>query len=319
MYRLNKKKIALYIGKILMVLSIIFIAHKLYQYNLDLDRLADWKIWIGIVLLVMLHGANIFIFATSCYTIAVNLYSQKKISLPKVMRVYCKSSLYKYIPSNIMHFVGRNQLAIDENVPHSDIILATITEIACLIMAAVIITLLCGINQFKLYAQTMGADPFKKALPVICICIISFLAAAALLISFRHKLRGYISRYQAAFTCGGAKKIVKILMLCVVRLTINAVIFMLCLNLLSHGLPANMYMQVVSLFIVSWVIGFLMPGAPGGLGIREAVMCFFLSGIIGQENILYATLVYRVICILGDIISYFYSLLLPGLFFKRQG
>lgn len=311
---MDKKKTINYIGKFLMVLSIIFIVYKLYRYDLDLSRLADWRIGGGIILLILLHGANIFLLATYSYTVAVNLYSKKKIFLPKVMHVYCKANLYKYIPGNIMHFVGRNQLALDENVPHTDIILATVTEMVLLIFAAVVITLSSGISSLQLYLNSMKVDAAGNIATVVILGAICVLIAGSVLVIFRHKLWSYLSQYQEVFTGRGIQKCAVVLAICIVRLLVNAVIFMTCLHLLCEGIPVNMYTQILSLFVISWVIGFLTPGAPGGLGVREAVMCFFLGGIVGQDSILYAALVYRVICILGDMTSYLYALLLADFF-----
>ena len=70
----------------------------------------------------------------------------------------------------------------------------------------------------------------------------------------------------------------------------------------------------LSILVGTWAIGYLMgyvmPGAPGGIGIRELVLCFLLQTIINQDAVLLATVLLRVANIFGEIIAFLVALVL---------
>jgi uncharacterized membrane protein YbhN (UPF0104 family) len=73
------------------------------------------------------------------------------------------------------------------------------------------------------------------------------------------------------------------------------------LYLFGQPLTFILIKQIACIFFMSWLIGFLTPGASGGLGIREAIMIVFLGSIINSEILISSTIFYRLICIAGDI------------------
>ena len=84
------------------------------------------------------------------------------------------------------------------------------------------------------------------------------------------------------------------------RLITNALLYIICLCILGQPFTASLFFQVGGLFILSWSIGFLTPGAPGGLGVREAIMLMFLNDVLSQNLLLTSAILYRIICIIGD-------------------
>ena len=61
---------------------------------------------------------------------------------------------------------------------------------------------------------------------------------------------------------------------------------------------------VTGVMLVALVVGFLTPGSPGGIGIREAVSLFLLNGMIEEPVILSGIVIMRVLSIIGDIVSF---------------
>ena len=54
-------------------------------------------------------------------------------------------------------------------------------------------------------------------------------------------------------------------------------------------------------YLFGWAAGCVIPGAPGGIGVREAVTVVILSASFDQKIILEAILLYRFVNVLGDI------------------
>jgi uncharacterized membrane protein YbhN (UPF0104 family) len=52
-----------------------------------------------------------------------------------------------------------------------------------------------------------------------------------------------------------------------------------------------------------------VPGAPGGLGVREAALVTLLGATLGQSTVLLAAVMFRIITTLGDGLFFFLSAL----------
>jgi glycosyltransferase 2 family protein len=53
--------------------------------------------------------------------------------------------------------------------------------------------------------------------------------------------------------------------------------------------------------IAAWLIGLVTPGAPAGLGVREAVMLLILGVWVPQADLVLAVLLARLVNIAGDV------------------
>jgi uncharacterized membrane protein YbhN (UPF0104 family) len=47
-----------------------------------------------------------------------------------------------------------------------------------------------------------------------------------------------------------------------------------------------------------------MPGAPAGIGVRETMMVMFLGDIVSSDILLLSAVVFRIICIVGDVMAF---------------
>src|SRR3546814_9620714 len=75
----------------------------------------------------------------------------------------------------------------------------------------------------------------------------------------------------------------------------------LCILARSADMPDSLYLYLItSAFALSWVLGFLAPGAPAGLGAREGIMLLLLHGSAPAEALLIFVLLARVVTVLGD-------------------
>ena len=53
---------------------------------------------------------------------------------------------------------------------------------------------------------------------------------------------------------------------------------------------------------ICWLGGFLVVGAPGGLGVREALFLGILGPLVGEAPALVSALTFRVATTLGDVV-----------------
>ena len=57
-------------------------------------------------------------------------------------------------------------------------------------------------------------------------------------------------------------------------------------------------------YVLAWVAGFLTPGVPAGLGVREVVLLFLFRGMVHEADLLLAVVMSRVVTIAGDVLFF---------------
>ncbi len=294
------KKIAKIAGNLLMICAVAFLIKKVVDMDADLSQLLSPEIMgaFGInlavqTLLVVVGCIPWMVFAQSL--------SGKKIPFSSAMPVYTKSNVYKYLPGNVFQYVGRNKLAFDMNISHIDVACATILDILfCVFWTGVISVVLLGSRIAGLLEKYGG-----KILIIGAAGVISAAAAVIFVrIRFRNKLKEYLSRYSKAFEKENRKSLMAGIFYYLVSNIVSAAMYFVCL-LLVMGNSASMaeLMALTGAFMFAWIIGFVTPGAPGGIGIRESVM-IFVCGKAYQERIILFVLVTRLASIAADLAAF---------------
>ena len=77
--------------------------------------------------------------------------------------------------------------------------------------------------------------------------------------------------------------------------------FFVCLNTFYTSNTLNIIFLLV-IFSLSWSIGLVVPAAPGGVGVFEACLLFFIGRNIPQNTILVSLIYFRVISTLADLL-----------------
>ncbi len=68
--------------------------------------------------------------------------------------------------------------------------------------------------------------------------------------------------------------------------------------------PAREAALMVGSVATAWTLGFVTPGAPSGLGVREALLVSMLSPTVGAPNATGLALCFRAVTTLGDLIGF---------------
>ena len=80
--------------------------------------------------------------------------------------------------------------------------------------------------------------------------------------------------------------------------------FLCCMNAFSIG-SLTARGELISSFSLAWVIGLIVPAAPGGLGVFESVVLFNLGSQLPDAPLLASLLCYRLISTIADILAAF--------------
>jgi len=269
MQKFDAKKAVSLIGTALMVVSLILIARRLAEIETDISALASPRVFIPLLMVAVLEGAVIILGAVNYRGILSDI-SGISVKLPFLTKIYTAANLYKYIPGGIMYIVGRNRLAVEiKELSHAKVALATLAEGVISITAG-----LCIAVAFR----RAYALPVWAVLPVLAV-------GAAVYICWR---RGF-----------PLEKLPKRFALSFFIVTLRGASFMFVLAILGYS--ANI--TAAGLYIVAWLAGYLTPGAPGGMGIREVALLTFLGTAYNEGVILSAIVTHRILQILGDLIA----------------
>lgn len=208
------------------------------------------------------------------------------LGLVQALAIYARTQVYKYLPGNVFHMVGRYAEARSAGASHAALGIAQIVELGLMFTAGgtvgAVLALPLLLDQLRLH----GFETWL--LPVIVIACSAIAMALFAIVARRlnvPRLAGrVVARGMLAF-------------LLYLLFTFGSGALAMALAASLGGLAASP--QIIGITAAAWLVGFLVPGSPGGLGVRDAMLIAGLTaaGIPGATAI---ALGHRVIATLGD-------------------
>ncbi|MEH2260510.1 lysylphosphatidylglycerol synthase domain-containing protein [Nostoc sp.] len=224
------------------------------------------------------------------------------VSSPQFIQVYLKTNIAKYLPGNIWHHYGRIVAAKNANIPTAVATLSVLLEPLLMLAAALIIIVLCS-------------SQFAAANTTLVIQILQFLSLAVVLsaihpwflnpvIRFLYKLKAKKSAATTQATVPFSVKSYPLRPLLgeVGFMGLRATGFILTMFALG-SLNANQIPLLLGAFSCAWLLGFVIPGAPGGLGVFEATAYELLRHHFPAALVFSAIALYRLISILAETVG----------------
>jgi len=303
------KKLVSYAGSVLMVASLGFIGRRIFLTHGDVDFsvFTDPIILVALISVALLEGAGI-IMASFNYRAMVAHVSGIRVKTTLSIIVYTMSNIYKYIPGGVMYVLGRNKMAVDtQDLSHAKVAVATVLEGATIAIAAVTIAVAFSFEHSIYYIRRI------ENLAVVGIVILLLIwVAVPIVYRFRHKIS---KQWQDIKNNSGDLRLsVLLVRLCVafVLMFLWAFTFLATLMLLGQPMTLGLGITVMGLYMLSWVAGFLTPGAPSGLGVREMVLLMFMGGTLNEGILISAMVMHRMLTLFGDLSAYGMALLYAG-------
>ncbi|MFP3153709.1 hypothetical protein LQZ18_04630 [Lachnospiraceae bacterium ZAX-1] len=306
---MNKKNIVKWIGRILMVLAFALIVKKIYGYKDSLVRSLDGKIIVIMIGSAILYALLIYTLPM-IYKVLLQITTGKKFTHTKIAAIYCKSALYKYLPGNVMQYVGRNQLAVTDNLSHFDVATATLLDISTTVVACLLGTVLFSIHYAMEYLQKTSVNLRLVVQIVGILCILFILAFFVLYKYKKNTLKKYFEKYKHFVSLKNVRTYVILVLYNLVVFVLFGILFLWILASVGGHLGYSHWPVAIGLYCFSYLLGYITPGVPGGIGIREAVLGYFFAGWLDEGLIITGALIYRIMTIIGDILAYFISVMM---------
>lgn len=211
--------------------------------------------------------------------------------------VYLKTNIAKYIPGNIWHFYGRivaaKEVGISPEIATVSVLLEPLLMAAAALIVALIGFQFIGWHKSSfLIWQILGLVIVLIAVhPRILNPVIQKLGKA------KKKSTGTVNLETSALTVKSYPLVPLIGEMCFVGL--RGVGFLLTLLALSPIDPIQISLLFTA-FSLAWVLGLIVPGAPGGMGVFEATALTILGSTFSPALMLATVALYRMISILAE-------------------
>lgn len=299
------KNVGKIFGKIISILSIVFIVYAIYKLGFDFGSITDWPVFLGVSAICAIVKCITVYLTGSAWADWLRFFAKGKIDTKGAMNAYLKANIGKYLPGNVMHYVERNLFATDLGISQKKLAFGTILEVAGLVGVALIVSVIVSANQLVETIRYIFSDEYKNMLAIAIVLVI--LVICIVFFIFRKKLSSMISEYTVS---DFVKTVFIVLIKYALSLIALGAIMVILYAYMGGELDWNNASLIVSGYIIAWVLGFIIPGAPGGIGIRELVITILLGPVVGTETVLSLSVIHRLITIVGDFLAYFTRVIL---------
>ncbi len=187
------------------------------------------------------------------------------------------SQISKYLPGNVMHLASRQLLGASAGVPHAVLARSSLLELAGLASAGLLLSLPA--------LPLIDGGRFRWVTPAA--------GAAIVLLTL-----GAVRMTAGALT---ARILGRHLLFLLTASLIFTVLLVLLTPVADRTLP---WTAACGTYAAAWLAGFVTPGAPAGLGVREAVLVLLLENHAAEQHLLPAVVLSRVVSALGDTIFF---------------
>lgn len=273
----------------------------------DLSALVDTRVLLALGALVMLY-ALLVPSTVMAWTWLLGAM-QQQVRYPRMLAILATTQFGKYLPGNVAQHIGRVALTRQSGVPLSVALFSIAYEMLLMLVACSHLSVLTMLWDPP--AALSKWDLARYRLPLLVIVTVG--AAVALVVAPR--VASWLARVRAArrgegqFVPPPLHLNAGTVLACYLTYAVNFCVVGLGLWLLAHALvagnhPGPGFIFLTGAFAGSWILGFIAPGAPAGLGIREALLSAWLSGSLPAAQIVLLVVALRIATTIGDALNF---------------
>lgn len=300
--KLTINKLFKFIGNIIMVIAIVMIVRKLISYEIDYSIIFAKENILYFMGIIIIYSICV-IFGGIPWKNILNALYTSDIKYKDIIYIIVKANILKYVPGNIFQYIGRNELAIKKNMKHSEVAFATIIDVCWYVFSILLLVLIIAKNDMMSWLNQQRNVEIKLGIMIIIIVTIFTMIGMYYIKNKTNKFIRIIRKIRSF-------RFFKALLINFIFYSVmgfaNALMYMGIFTMISgEWLTEGDAIICIGAMLIAMVVGFIVPGAPGGMGVREAVSLFLLKGMIAESVVVSGIVIMRVISIIGDIVSYF--------------
>jgi uncharacterized membrane protein YbhN (UPF0104 family) len=267
----------------------------------DLSTYATPRAALGIVLAAILWSFGVPLMAVAWHGMLASVGIRKRWR--ELFAILGITQFAKYVPGNVAQYVGRVGMSLSRGIPARPLAVTLILETLLVIAAAAATCLITGaLSKVGLVALQAHGSQLLLVTALVVAAIIGLFAlrrVAPMLLRrlaprYAPVLDGTLLPTQSSLACAFA-------LYCAVYVGTGIGLIVLAAFLLP-GVPQD-YCLLIAVFALAWIVGFVTPGAPGGLGVREALMVLMLAPVYTAASASVLVIALRIATTLGDILT----------------
>lgn len=269
-----------------MVVTLGFLGWTLYDRWSELDDIDLRKLSIGWLIV----STGLTLLGHICNGIAWGAALRAlgaKVSAPWSVRVYLQTNIAKYTPGKIWHFYGRILAGNKVGIGRGTIVVSILIESLQLAVVAAVL----GMGLFVFRGQRL--NPIHG----LTLAVVAALGVLALKPRVLNKGLSMLTRLRKADipseeTVGLRASLLPAYLATVAFVVIRG-LGMHAGFLAFTPAPLDTFPTILGAFSLAWVIGFVVPGPPAGIGIFESVMLLLIGDRFSQALVLAVVVLYR--------------------------
>lgn len=285
-----------YVGLAALLLSCLFFGAALaLHWSAVEPMIRDRKLLVLLCLLVV-PGQLGFVFSAIAFHRLLKGMGEPS-RFRDALGILMVSQFAKYLPGNVAHHVGRVVMSREAGPAPAPVSLAILIELAGTAIVAALIAITFVAIRGGTLPEVYGLAPFVPEgaiLPALLLVALGLALAFAL---------WKWPRYLQALKVPRAPDLAIALGCYLLNFAVLGSIFLAILSQVAPQTGAD-YIFATAAFATAWTIGLITPGAPGGLGVREAVLLTLVAPIYGADVTLIAALGLRIVTTLTDALGF---------------
>lgn len=296
--------------------SLAYLGHFAYT-SIDLDSQRNWFSTDSSARVLVAAG----VFAlTAAFSIVgwrvILLHLSQPQPFARTAYAFCITQIAKYLPGNVGHHVGRIAVAKSSlGIPASVTIISIMQESALACLAALIV------GAMSLVVVSEGAyasflDIAVHGSPINFGAALFGIVSAGILVLFAvnawrkrpSPTDSHIVNWLFRFTPSWPAVLLALPSYLAIYLVNGLALWIVAASVME--LKGADLLILTGAYSLSWMVGFLLPGAPGGLGVREAALAMILNGIYPAEAVFSISVLSRVSTVVADLLIFAFGVIL---------
>lgn len=206
------------------------------------------------------------------------------------MQVYLKTNIAKYLPGNVWHFYGRIWAIRDTGIPLEIAALSVLLEPLLMAAAALAIAVAGSASDYAILQAIALVAVLGAVHPRVLNPVTRYLGKLKLKASKSSQSPEIapLSRYPVRPFLGEIGFV-----------GLRGIGFLWTMRAIApvewSQLPA-----ILGAFGIAWLLGLVVPGAPGGIGVFEATAIALLEGRLAPAVLLSAVVIYRFVSVVAE-------------------
>lgn len=283
-------------GRALSLIALAFVAWRLFEQANPFTALSGGATFAAAFAVILANlaalGAHAVLWAASLAFIG------QRRSPSWTARVLARTNLAKYLPGNVFHYVGRAAVARADGISLPDVTRSIALETILAALVSLALGIPAAVSMLRRLEVTL-LSTVPRGATIVWISVATLLGLAALLaIRSRRADLGAVGGAPVATLARGT------VASALGYLVTGATGFWFAKSLGALPPGASSALGFVSASALAWLAGFVVPGAPGGLGVREAVLLLYLEAHApGARLGALVTLALRLLSVVADLLA----------------